>query len=203
MVSIRAPPKGRDLIAHKVSSRSFCFNPRAPEGARRSGGCIFSTTHLFQSARPRRGATRARQHGPGEDPVSIRAPPKGRDSPAAAPSALPTWFQSARPRRGATQRPRRGEHDQRGFNPRAPEGARRDGHALVRGHTLVSIRAPPKGRDPRVAGQYCRLIGVSIRAPPKGRDMSSTGAWIRPACFNPRAPEGARREFPGGNHSPG
>ena len=57
------------------------FNPRAPEGARRNCNCVENESFG----------------------VSIRAPPKGRDDPAALDDLAAMLFQSARPRRGATR----------------------------------------------------------------------------------------------------
>ena len=58
-VSIRAPPKGRDETRPKGDNSASSFNPRAPEGARRKYQTLSVAARLFQSARPRRGATAA------------------------------------------------------------------------------------------------------------------------------------------------
>ena len=128
-VSIHAPPEGRDEFVHvqcpNVNPR--CFNPRAPGGARSRRGWNrvipadaewFQSTRprrgaismrawmllpriRFQSTRPRRGAIRQRWNARHERPVSIHAPPEGRDLDCLPCFACHTGFQSTRPRRGA------------------------------------------------------------------------------------------------------
>ena len=101
--------------------------------------------------------------------VSIHAPPKGRDN--------------------TVQHPVPGI---KSFNPRAPEGARPPGgNTSCAGCEFQSTR-PRRGATYEVQGVYGQGI-VSIHAPPKGRDAVSLGPSRLAACFNPRAPEGARR----------
>ena len=186
MVSIHAPPEGRDTEKQFVNT-----------GKR-----------LFQSTRPRRGAIWIlRRHCTPRDGhhVSIHAPPEGRDhrpfghgslapSRAVFQSHAPpegrdftlkvevlisssNLFQSTRPRRGAIRNSAvTAEVSQScSFNPRAPGGARLIpqidlGTILPR---LVSIHAPPEGRDLKsYADNACPLRPnvVSIHAPPEGRD---------------------------------
>ena len=64
-VSIHAPHTGRDLIRMailhgRLAGRNwrYCFNPRAPRGARRQSERASGET-MFQSTRPARGATSA------------------------------------------------------------------------------------------------------------------------------------------------
>ena len=222
-----------------------CFNPRAPEGARRNMGVARMALTEFQSTRPRRGATPSsvqpqpiltcfnprapegarlcvRLDGSQGIHVSIHAPPKGRDCMEFEELHVIIEFQSTRPRRGATARlmllaghrlfqstrPRRGAMWSisnstlilaRRFQSTRPRRgairvlAREEGEVISR---LVSIHAPPEGRDLAEGGQYrlISLILVSIHAPPEGRDQTglSTHNSQRHKCFNPRAPGGAR-----------
>ena len=125
--------------------------------------------------------------------VSIHAPLKERDIAEIDAAELKLMFQSARPRRGATA-VRVARHVRRNcFNPRAPEGARQQLAKWVWQNFSVSIRAPPKGRDPADEHIINRHVDVSIRAPPKGRDRTTPPTITGPSSFNPRAPEGARR----------
>ena len=156
IVSIRAPPKGRDA--------SFSVGR--------------SIEDMFQSARPRRGATvqfpAVRQE---QALVSIRAPPKGRDSvPAAEPLAIRT-FQSARPRRGATWI-----------------------EDIVARLDKVSIRAPPKGRDGPTGAWPMKSSLFQSARPRRGATAAAEMPLGTIYRFNPRAPEGARPQHVNVNH---
>ena len=191
-----------------------CFNPRAPEGARRNMGVARMALTEFQSTRPRRGATPSsvqpqpiltcfnprapegarlcvRLDGSQGIHVSIHAPPKGRDCMEFEELHVIIEFQSTRPRRGAT------------------------GEADVAGRTqVVSIHAPPEGRDviilifiliiirfnPRAPGG-ARLDAVcgnvihdwfQSTRPRRGAMWPKVGRRMMTTCFNPRAPGGAR-----------
>ena len=56
-VSIHAPRAGRDFQKAIHLWTLFCFNPRAPCGARLSPSITSLETCMFQSTRPVRGAT--------------------------------------------------------------------------------------------------------------------------------------------------
>ncbi len=57
-VSIHAPRTGRDhKLINYIVYTLFCFNPRAPHGARQSIVVILKHNISFQSTRPARGAT--------------------------------------------------------------------------------------------------------------------------------------------------
>ena len=122
-VSIHAPHAGRDPMAMISCALRSSFNPRAPCGARLArvgvmmGSMPFQSTRpmrgataaltfegyhaAFQSTRPMRGATSGGELGGVPRTVSIHAPHAGRDVSRSRPSA-----------------------PHRGFNPRAPCGAR-------------------------------------------------------------------------------
>ena len=123
-VSIHAPHAGRDPQALPPLQANWCFNPRAPCGARRCRGAVDvptsgvsihaphagrdvifrllrPSTTLFQSTRPMRGATSSHAQSPTRIPVSIHAPHAGRDSSICSCQRMTE-----------------------GFNPRAPCGAR-------------------------------------------------------------------------------
>ena len=127
----------------------MCFNPRAPRGAR-----------------PAR-----RQKSAEQLIVSIHAPLAGRDGLPCARGRQRKAFQSTRPSRGATSARRLRGHLLRGFNPRAPRGARRLGLPLV----LESLRFQSTRPSRGATGDMARRISL-------------------PARFNPRAPRGARRD---------
>ena len=125
---------------------------------------------VFQSTRPRRGATKNKRSNEPYSPVSIHAPPKGRDWQAGPPYVSRTRFQSTRPRRGATYGVNSDTDKGPCFNPRAPEGARPCRLSDTARQYLVSIHAPPKGRDLTTWKLTVEQCKVSIHAPPKGRD---------------------------------
>ena len=78
------------------------------------------------------------------------------------------------------------------FNPRAPGGARSFGNGGNSGQGIVSIHAPPEGRDHPDWLRNGRRPKVSIHAPPEGRDSSYSPLPTSSVGFNPRAPGGAR-----------
>jgi len=92
---------GATLGPFTFASPVFCFNPRAPWGARLESDAFAELSKLFQSTRPVGGATYERLEMRATIAVSIHAPRGGRD------------------RDGA-----RKAHFRPSFNPRAPWGAR-------------------------------------------------------------------------------
>jgi len=167
-VSIRAPRAGRDHLLPESRSWAWTFQSARPaRGATAAGMAYVSGAFVFQSARPARGATPNCGTITGATQVSIRAPRAGRDGAATAAKTTGFMFQSARPARGATvaralheqlehvsiRAPRAGRDDLagcpfgrlRGFNPRAPRGARplRPGHD--QGGAMFQSARPARG----------------------------------------------------------
>ena len=127
-------------------------------------------------------------------PVSIHAPPEGRDrskmrvskirasfNPRAPGGArwevgcMPNLSQSVSihaPPEGRDFMPFLSICSLTSFNPRAPGGARLSGSDWSAMEELVSIHAPPEGRDPPALYSGEAGDGVSIHAPPEGRDDS-------------------------------
>ncbi len=97
-VSIHAPRTGRDVVAWANTYRYvFCFNPRAPDGARHTRPTWRAHRTKFQSTRPGRGATfRLCECLPACFRFNPRAPDGAR--PASMPMyIIPYLFQSTRP----------------------------------------------------------------------------------------------------------
>ena len=193
VISIHAPHTGRDALRFflqhsrhyfnprapygaRLSSRTLTvaalpyFNPRAPYGARHSAVLPQTTTSIFQSTRPIRGATTAISKGPsgqfdfnprapyGARPdvathiwnnavISIHAPHTGRDWATLSKWRVTPAFQSTRPIRGATGTIQQPVCPYFYFNPRAPYGARRYSDKQSRRARNISIHAPHTGRD--------------------------------------------------------
>ena len=120
---------------------------------------------MFQSTRPRRGATYITGRLNWNKHVSIHAPPKGRDALIRSVSRIILSFQSTRPRRGGLESCGKTPPRLNRFNPRAPR----------RGATRWLSRLPS------------RLMRFNPRAP-KGRDVSKFKRNALKTCFNPRAP---------------
>ena len=169
MISIHAPRAGRDGRTI-FSIRPYTnFNPRAPCGARRSRARARTTSRLFQSTRPVRGATGVEAHELVCAGISIHAPRAGRDCAGG--------FDL---------------HRRIYFNPRAPCGARLAG---LGGHSEVNLNFNPRapcGARPGPSGSYHLKASISIHAPRAGRDRAVRIRLSISWHFNPRAPCGAR-----------
>ena len=201
---------------------SVCFNPRAPCGARRGAlffrprprafqptrpvrgaTCTFfpaARLCRFQPTRPVRGATVLEEKDPKRESVSTHAPRAGRDSGRKCAGRFGEVSTHA-PRAGRDHRNRLPCDSGKGFNPRAPCGARLDPqnmpkmgrvstHAPRAGRdrppvvtvadAWVSTHAPRAGRDCLFGFSYLALV-VSTHAPRAGRDNSPTLASVPPA----------------------
>ena len=151
----------------------------------------------FQSTRPRRGATFHQFIQQHPLPVSIHAPPKGRDFMHHNPLHPGQCFNPRAPEGARQTAWRRYPATSPCFNPRAPEGARQ----LLKWRKRLPGCEPPQRfqstRPRRGATQkgtrYVQQLFVSIHAPPKGRDYCDINAITALFSFNPRAPEGARQ----------
>ncbi len=170
LVSIHAPRAGRDVLRRVGKAFSACFNPRAPCGARRQGReSPAFVTPGFNPRAPCGARPIRRRRGSLSSRVSIHAPRAGRDVDVCLKLGVPYRFQSTRPVRGATSVSSLPSASVRGFNPRAPCGAR-----------------PKRRMSEAQKGK------VSIHAPRAGRDPFIEDASVDTDCFNPRAPCGAR-----------
>ena len=168
---------------------------------------------MFQSTRPVRGATAGsgRRHSPTE--VSIHAPRAGRDLIDHLARRRRSVSIHA-PRAGRDSRHEDSPSPQRGFNPRAPCGARQRlklietlgqcfnprapcGARQVYTHFHSSFGGFQSTRPVRGATLFkpCHhlRIRVSIHAPRAGRDAEAKNRCPVYTGFNPRAPCGARR----------
>ena len=195
--------------------RECHFNPRAPRGARRHGGCRpGNTIAQFQSTRPARGATLCRLM---MLPLSVYFNPR---APRGARRKIINRlfrhlpFQSTRPARGATlaeprrltlgiisiHAPREGRdkclvngtaYSIKFQSTRPARGATYNDGAIVAMWEFQSTR-PARGAT---CGEewITEVNDISIHAPREGRDSNALRRFTSPANFNPRAPRGARR----------
>jgi len=150
-VSIHAPRVGRDSISDKSNHGARCFNSRAPRGARLPSRTYRRSSRVFQFTRPAWGATTADGIG-----------------------ALTNEFQFTRPAWGATSQTALRDSCRRGFNSRAPRGARPVSLPQITS-IGVSIHAPRVGRDGD-KGHGTQWHMVSIHAPRVGRDVWPSAA---------------------------
>ena len=165
----RAPYGARRTWRIPLPSGCRHFNPRAPYGARlfrrqrRGAGGDRISIHAphtgrdwasissifclggFQSTRPIRGATQARDLADDAGAISIHAPHTGRDP---------------RSRSSATSLSN--------FNPRAPYGARRLLLLAARAQDPISIHAPHTGRDRRSYGNNRYIYSFQSTRPIRG-----------------------------------
>ena len=190
----------------------------------------------FQSTPPARGATLRGRLSIHSILISIHAPRKGGDRAFLYAPARHQIFQSTPPARGATglwsksmlpswisiHAPRKGgdvgvaaEGMYRiNFNPRPPQGGRRENTRRrfrwlifqstppARGATVIvqhpekpldiSIHAPRKGGDDRIPTFGVADIRISIHAPRKGGDKNESKNKTNDQNFNPRPPQGGR-----------
>ena len=156
------------MLTTATRTSLWCFNPRAPCGARPAYASGLCVVYGFQSTRPMRGATWYTSRNSPFRQVSIHAPHAGRDSGHVC--TLP--------------------HRNR-FNPRAPCGARPAIAPAISVASMFQSTRPMRGATgPR--NRPCVSIGVSIHAPHAGRDRCPVLQSPHPSRFNPRAPCGAR-----------
>ncbi len=168
-VSIHAPRAGRDSMIFALKVPSGGFNPRAPRGARHGCGSSCSGGIQFQSTRPARGATIGGRFGRRRYWVSIHAPRAGRDSP---------YWDKPRKVKGFNPRAPRGARRARHvhpapsapcFNPRAPRGARQKHRPAILSAEKFQSTRPARGATCG-SGVGTRHLPVSIHAPRAGRD---------------------------------
>ena len=169
---------------------------------------------LFQPTRPARGATGHRFYLPAVSTISTHAPRKGRDECILF-NACKLLISTHAPRKGrdginivhklqarqiSTHAPRKGRDHKRAesrthqhnFNPRAPQGARHDGIAIVQEEKYFNPRAP---QGARLLHERCLLVATDFnpRAPQGARLDARHEMGLSFLNFNPRAPQGARR----------
>ena len=192
LISIHAPHAGRDKTTH----------------------IKITTSSLFQSTRPMRGATSARVPTAHPELISIHAPHAGRDKVGTYDNVGGYIISIHAPHAGRDAFTVKIIRDIFSyFNPRAPCGARPAFFQAKCTNVHISIHAPHAGRD-QAERDFQFLIAISIHAPHAGRDLQSAninartqisihaphaGRDIRPFTlvtvvfyFNPRAPCGAR-----------
>ena len=168
-ISIHAPREGSDKTSYPWATTAWYFNPRSPEGERRSGMPPIIPPPAFQSTLPVRGATKPAIHGQQRPGISIRAPRKGSDGLVCLQS-----------------------YHHRHFNPRSPGGERPLPRSGVRVERRFQSTLPGRGATgdgPQADGYH----QISIHAPREGSDGANTARPSTRWNFNPRSPGGERR----------
>ncbi len=207
------PTRGATCLRRNARAHSVFQSTRPTRGATEADREIRSARAVFQSTRPTRGATGSTMQSSSKLRFQSTRPTRGATS-STKHTPVKASFQSTRPTRGATSHPSAARAGLRGFNPRAPRGARREipprsvipilfqstrptrgatGQILtIAGNEYVSIHAPHAGRD--VAEQMVfrsRTLFQSTR-PTRGATFLNVLTINDPPGFNPRAPRGAR-----------
>ena len=152
-ISIHAPRKGCDLGGLPAGTGQWHFNPRTPQGVRRTSSAAVRRTAYFNPRTPqgvRRGSRAGRGRGA---EISIHAPRKGCDYDNRPRSRQHHPFQSTHPARGATPV-----------------------HRLALGDGGISIHAPRKGCDEALPASQPERTEISIHAPRKGCDGARSQA---------------------------
>ena len=170
-ISIHVPLAGHDSGSWSCYPRRNYFNPRAPCGARRSGGCSGTC---------------------GSSCISIHVPLAGHDPAGPARAAARQIFQSTCPLRGTTYALFHIIFVTSHFNPRAPCGARPLTRALKSFISPFQSTCPLRGTTSG-RGQQHEEQPISIHVPLAGHDARADfGCGLGVDHFNPRAPCGAR-----------
>ena len=173
--------------------RRLDFNPRAPCGARRSGGCSGTcgssciSIHVPLAGHDVRSGTADRCTD-----ISIHVPLAGHDPAGPARAAARQIFQSTCPLRGTTYALFHIIFVTSHFNPRAPCGARPLTRALKSFISPFQSTCPLRGTTSG-RGQQHEEQPISIHVPLAGHDARADfGCGLGVDHFNPRAPCGAR-----------
>ena len=165
-VSIHAPTRGRDSGLWPGDQQRYGFNPRAHAGARPAPFRAEQHLKVFQSTRPRGGATVVSAGLVTDAYVSIHAPTRGRDILRSGQFVCQFVFQSTRPRGGATP-----------------------ADSMLDATFAVSIHAPTRGRDHQNLS-IPATVQVSIHAPTRGRDSGISTPVARYNLFQSTRPRG-------------
>ena len=147
------PARGTTALVVTVCGAGRYFNPRAPRGARpHQKESLPQRIPSFQSTCPARGTTALKN-------FSARRHAR---------------FQSTCPARGTTVRPALLWRLMTHFNPRAPRGARRQGHMISRNSNFISIHVPREGHDAMAGLPKGINADISIHVPREGHDETET-----------------------------
>ena len=140
-ISIHAPREGSDKTSYPWATTAWYFNPRSPEGERRSGMPPIIPPPAFQSTLPGRGATKHFSFRPITEVFQSTLPGRGATS---------RWnnrgrckpFQSTLPGRGATVFANIGEQAIKFQSTLPGRGATRGGHGCRNGRYYFNPRSP-------------------------------------------------------------
>ena len=169
-ISIHAPRMGSDRERRTARTGSTHFNPRSPDGERRSSACSSESSSPYFNPRSPDGERRVTlSRVIGVSNFNPRSPDVERRSRLIWVRSLPYSFQSTLPGWGATKRGRE-----------------------TRGVIEISIHAPRMGSDHGRFMGHAPLVGISIHAPRMGSDRFAPSAPPPTAYFNPRSPDGER-----------
>ena len=196
-ISIHAPREGRDGRQDAVAEKHANFNPRTPQGVRPRRHRRPAPQHGFQSTHPARGATYnvtiARRE---EVRFQSTHPARGATRLTAPDCNTGGEFQSTHPARGATPADEYDRGEGANFNPRTPQGVRRQDN---RRHGAGPDFNPRTPQGVRLTVPQHPLTGCKFQSthPARGATGGLGGRAAKEADFNPRTPQGVRRRVYG------
>ena len=159
-ISIHAPRMGSDPpMLDRRAAGPLDFNPRSPDGERRSTAWTCPPPVRFQSTLPGWGATDAADVADGGFQISIHAPRMGSDRPRLRMCC--TFID---------------------FNPRSPDGERQPQHERAPPFLEISIHAPRMGSD--TEGKASETDGKVFQS-----TLPGWGATIHALCMWKRKPK--------------
>ena len=164
------PGWGATTPATATATPTGHFNPRSPDGERLFTLPASTFRRVFQSTLPGWGATRMRL---------------GHQSPFMA-------FQSTLPGWGATGTIVSHDQGYYHFNPRSPDGERREADGDWPSGRQISIHAPRMGSDRRPSRSSARFQAYFNPRSPDGERQPRNLTRRHRCYFNPRSPDGER-----------
>ena len=129
IISIHAPRRGSDYTSSSKVVYFLNFNPRSPQGERRSGKSDIDCSQRFQSTLPAGGATYSPPAGSLAAGQFQSTLPAGGATFCEAFRAIVERISIHAPRRGSDLYILKSKNRMPNFNPRSPQGERPDKHA--------------------------------------------------------------------------
>ena len=187
LISIHAPRMGSDCLQYDIRRRSIDFNPRSPDGERRSLGTASRCTLKFQSTLPGWGATRIHPSNTKILLISIHAPRMGSDHHVLCLRAIDSIISIHAPRMGSDSSLSSRVPVLWDFNPRSPDGERRFDKDANFCSILFQSTLPGWGATGRTIPVVSAVIHFNPRSPDGERLSHYPKGWT-PVAFQSTLP---------------